>query len=145
MRRPGKLKALNVARAKTPGMYGDGGGLYLQVTGAGARSWIFKYWVPERDPATGELARDPVTGKGRGSTREMGLGSCTVVTLENARRRALECRQQREKGIDPIAARREAKMQAALEQAKALKFSDAASAYIAAHRAGWRNARHGEQ
>jgi hypothetical protein len=31
----GKLTALHVTRAKTPGMYGDGGGLYLQVTGDG--------------------------------------------------------------------------------------------------------------
>ena len=47
--RIGKLKALTVAREKRPGMYDDGGGLYLQVTGA-AKSWIFRYWVSERDP-----------------------------------------------------------------------------------------------
>jgi hypothetical protein len=33
----GKLTALKVAREKRPGLYGDGGGLYLQIT-AGARS-----------------------------------------------------------------------------------------------------------
>ncbi|GEP07603.1 hypothetical protein MOX02_56410 [Methylobacterium oxalidis] len=34
----GKLSALGVARPKSPGMYGDGGGLWLQVTGKGAKS-----------------------------------------------------------------------------------------------------------
>jgi hypothetical protein len=28
----GKLKALQVAKLRKPGMYADGGGLYLQVT-----------------------------------------------------------------------------------------------------------------
>jgi integrase len=141
----GKLKALNVARAKRPGMYGDGGGLYLQVTGASAKSWVFRYWVAERDRATGELVRDLATNKARGASREMGLGSCTVVTLDEARERAGECRRLRERGIDPIDARREAKQQVALEKANALKFKDAAAAYIAAHRAGWRNEKHASQ
>jgi Arm DNA-binding domain len=54
MRRPGKLKALTITRTSIPGMYGDGGGLYLQITGSGAKSWIFRYWVPECDQATVE-------------------------------------------------------------------------------------------
>jgi hypothetical protein len=33
----GKLTALKVAQAKRPGLYGDGGGLYLQVTKHGRR------------------------------------------------------------------------------------------------------------
>lgn len=85
MRSIGKLKALTVARLKTPGMYGDGGGLYLQVTGAGARSWIFRYWVPEIDPASGLPVRDERTKKPRGTSREMGLGSLNTITLEAAR------------------------------------------------------------
>jgi hypothetical protein len=37
----GKLKALNVTRMKRPGMYGDGGGLWLRISSAGAKvtSW----------------------------------------------------------------------------------------------------------
>jgi len=35
----GKLTALKVAQAKRPGLYGDGGGLYLQVTGRGSKSF----------------------------------------------------------------------------------------------------------
>jgi hypothetical protein len=145
MRTIGKLKALSVARAKRPGMYGDGGGLYLQVSAGGAKSWIFRYWVPDRDEATGELLRDLTSGKVRGTTREMGLGSFGVVTLEEARNHARECQQLRDKGIDPIDARRDAKLHAALEKAKALKFRDAAAAYITAHRAGWKNGKHAAQ
>jgi hypothetical protein len=56
----GKLTALKVAREKRPGLYGDGGGLYLQITTPGSKSWIFRFWVAERDPMTGKMVRDPV-------------------------------------------------------------------------------------
>ena len=39
----GKLSALKVAREKRPGLYGDGGGLYLQITARGSRSWISRF------------------------------------------------------------------------------------------------------
>src|SRR5580700_10119058 len=130
----GKLSALKVAREKRPGVYGDGGGLYLQVTKQGSKSWIFRFWVAERDPKTGAVVRDHATNKARGRGREMGLGSCITVSLVEARDRALECRKLREKEIDPIEARQAARQQAALERAKSLKFKDAAAAYIAAHR-----------
>jgi hypothetical protein len=90
----GKLKALNVARVKQPGMYGDGGGLWLQVTSAGARSWIFRYWSAEYDPAAGSPIRDE-KGKVRGRSREMGLGSFAVVSLQQARELAVEYRKLR--------------------------------------------------
>jgi integrase len=141
----GKLKALTAARAKKPGMYGDGGGLYLQVTGAGAKSWVFRFWVPERDPASGEIVRDPETKKAIGTSREMGLGSFAVISLDEAREQAADARRLRHQGIDPIEARREAKQTAALEKSKTLKFKVAATAYIAAHRAGWKNKKHAEQ
>jgi integrase len=142
--RIGKLKALNVTREKRSGMYSDGGGLYLQIAGSSARSWIFRYWVQDRDPATGASIRDK-SGNVRGRSREMGLGSCTVVTLSQARERAAECRRMRERGVDPIEARREAKQQDVLEKAKAITFKQCAEGYIEAHRAGWRNAKHAQQ
>jgi integrase len=145
MRRPGKLKALNVERLKAVGMYGDGGGLYLQVTGAGAKSWIFRYWVRERDPATGQPLRDAITNKVRGVSREMGLGSFNVVTLDEARDLADKYRRLRHQGVDPIDGRRAAREQAAFDAARAISFKDAATAYIAAHRAGWRNEKHAAQ
>ena len=119
----GKLKAVNVAREKRPGTYGDGGGLYLQVTASGAKSWIFRYWVAERDPATGGLVRDPVNGKVKGRSREMGLGSFATVSLAEARDRALECRKLREKEIDPIEAREAARQEAALDLPQNINFA----------------------
>jgi len=144
MRTIGRLKELNIRREKRPGLYGDGGGLYLQVTSASSKSWIFRYRVSEREAATGELVRD-AAGKPRGRTREMGLGSFDIVTLGEARERALECRRFRERGVDPLEAREEAKCQAALDKAKALTFRQCAEAYIASHRAGWRSAKHAAQ
>jgi integrase len=142
----GKLKALNVARMKTPGMHGDGGGLWLQVTSAGAKSWILRYWIAERDPATGELIRNPKTKRARGKSREMGLGSCATVSLEDARTLAHEYRRLlRVQGVDPIDARRDALEQRAIEKAKAMSFKDAAAAYIRSHRKGWRNEKHAAQ
>jgi integrase len=141
----GKLNALKVAREKRPGLYGDGGGLYLQVTAGGSKSWIFRYWVAERDPATGKPVRDPTTDKVKGRSREMGLGSRITVSLAEARDHALECRKLREKDIDPIDAREEARRHAALERAKSLKFKAAAATYMAAHRIAWKNDKHAAQ
>ena len=141
----GKLTALKVAREKRPGLYGDGGGLYLQITARGSKSWIFRYWIGARDPMTGNIVRNPATNKAKGRSREMGLGSCITVSAAEARDRALECRKLREREIDPIEAREEARRQSALERAKSLKFKDAAGTYMAAHRVAWKNDKHAAQ
>ena len=106
MAKIGKLTALKVARAAAPGMYADGGGLYLQVTvnnriGEPAKSWIYRYML-------------------RGKPREMGLGSLSAISLHEARIRAGECRKQRHDGVDPIEARRAQREQAVLDAGKAL-------------------------
>jgi Arm domain-containing DNA-binding protein len=141
----GKLTALKVAREKRPGLYGDGGGLYLQVTARGSKSWIFRFWIAERDPMSGDVVRDITTKKVKRCSREMGLGSSTTVSLAEARDRAAECRKLREQEIDPIEARETAKRQAALERAKSLKFKDAAATYMTAHRVAWKNDKHAAQ
>jgi integrase len=120
-----------VERIKTPGLYGDGGGLYLQVTanardGSPAKSWIYRYML-------------------RGKAREMGLGSLNAVTLQHARTKAFEYRQLRAQGIDPIDARKAMRDQARLDAAKTITFKEAAADHIAAHRAGWRNPKHAGQ
>jgi hypothetical protein len=43
MARTGKLSAVEVTRAKGPAVLHDGGGLYLRVSGTGARSWVFRF------------------------------------------------------------------------------------------------------
>jgi len=141
----GKLNAPAVAREKRAGHYGDGGGLYLQVGKGGAKSWIFRYWVAERDPVTGKIVHDPRTKKTKGRAREMGLGAFITVSLAEARERALECRKLRERDIDPIDAREEARRHGAIERAKSIKFKDAAAAYMAAHRVAWKNDKHAAQ
>ena len=123
VRKIGRLTALTVSKAKAEGMHADGGGLYLQVTPAGTKSWIFRFMLD-------------------GRAREMGLGSITDVSLTDARTRAGECRRLCHDGIDPIEARKAAREQARLEAAKAKTFKECADAYIEAHRAGWRNAKH---
>ena len=122
----GKLTALKVSRPLKPGMYADGAGLYLQVTGAGAKSWLYRFSL-------------------QGKAREMGLGSLSAVSLSEARIKAGECRRLREEGVDPIEARKVRREQAALDAAKSITFKEAAANYIASHRAGWRNEKHASQ
>jgi len=124
----GKLTALTVRAAeksKTRGYYGDGGGLYLQVTPGGA-SWVFRY------RATGKL-------------REMGLGPLHTIGLADARAKAMEARRQRLDGLDPIEARRSIRLAAQIEVAKAITFKESAKRYIAAHQPTWRNGKHAAQ
>lgn len=126
MSRPlNRLSALAVERTKTPGMYADGGGLYLQIKAAGARSWIFRYRTA-----------------GRRSARDMGLGSVATVSLARARQKAAEMRTLLDEGKDPLQHRQQALADEARAAASAVSFETCAEAYIAAHKACWRNAKH---
>ncbi|HEV7352276.1 MAG TPA: integrase arm-type DNA-binding domain-containing protein [Brevundimonas sp.] len=126
MRHLHRLSALAVSRLKEAGMHADGGGLYLQVTRSGAKSWIFRYAMGGRE-------------------REMGLGSLQTVSLAEARERALEARKLKSNGIDPIEARRASRSTEKLEAARTITFRTAAEAYIKANRAGWKNPKHAAQ
>jgi integrase len=122
----GRLTALRVERLKSkPGMHHDGGGLYLQVTPGGA-SWVLRYMLD-------------------GKAREMGLGPLALYGLADARAKALDARRLRHEGIDPIDHRRSQKTRKRLDAAKAIAFKQCAESYIAAHRPGWRNAKHADQ
>jgi integrase len=122
----GKLTALAIDKAKRRGYYGDGGGLFLQVSASGSKSWVFRF-------------RDA------GRLHEMGLGATHTIGLAEAREKAWECRRLRLDGIDPIEARKVARAQARLAAATATTFKDCAERYIAAHRAGWRSRTHSAQ
>jgi integrase len=122
----GKLTTVQVRQAKRRGLYGDGGGLFLQVSETGAKSWVFRF-------------------KEAGRLRVMGLGPIHTVSLAEARDHALECRKLRLGGRDPIAERKTAHAAARLDAAKAISFKECAEAYMAAHKAAWRNAKHGAQ
>ncbi|MDN3574288.1 tyrosine-type recombinase/integrase [Methylobacterium longum] len=117
---------MKVSRTREPGLYADGGGLYLQVTNAEARSWIFRFML-------------------NGRARSMGLGSLHTLMLAEARDKATECRKLCLDGIDPIEAREKARAAARLDAANTITFDACAEAYIEAHRKGWRNAKHADQ
>jgi integrase len=122
----GKLTALAVTQAKRRGYYGDGGGLFLQVSATGAKSWVFRF-------------------KQAGKLREMGLGPTHTIGLAEARERATGCRRMRLDGLDPIELRRAKRLQAKLDDAKAWSFRQCGEAYIKAHNAGWKNPKHAKQ
>jgi len=121
-----RLSALQVTKLTKPGLYGDGGGLTLQITATGVKSWLFRYMV---------------AGKPFG----MGLGPTHTVSLAEARQKALEARKLLIDGINPLAAKKQNQIAAALANAKMMSFDQCAEAYILAHKAGWKNAKHVDQ
>ncbi|MGA3342807.1 MAG: integrase arm-type DNA-binding domain-containing protein [Methylocella sp.] len=118
-----RLTALKVEKVKKPGLYCDGLGLYLQVRAGGAKSWIFRY-------------------RTNGKLRDMGLGSVNAVSLAQSREKAAACRSMRANGIDPIDAKRAERAKSRADATRAMTFEQCAAAYIDAHRAGWKNAKH---
>jgi integrase len=121
-----QLTTRRVSTVKKQGHYGDGGGLYLQVSKYGTRAWVFRWTT-------------------NGRTREMGLGGLNTFTLKEARDRARECRQLVSKGLDPIDDRRAKRDASRAETAKRLTFKEAAERYVAAHRDEWRSQVHAGQ
>ncbi len=117
-----KLSARGAATVTKPGRHSDGGGLYLNVTETGARSWVFMWKVA-------------------GRRREMGLGSARDVPLARARELAAECRTIIAAGRDPLQVRAES--QAAGR--KVPTFGECADEFIAAKQSEWRNEKHRAQ
>jgi hypothetical protein len=122
----GKLTALDVTRAKHPGMYGDGLGLYLQVGPGGARSWIYRFSL-------------------NGSERYLGLGSASAIPLKRARELAARARQLRAEGINPIERRRSDRLAERVANARTTTFAQCSEQYLIAHETGWRNPKHRQQ
>jgi len=78
-----RLNQRTIRSLAAPGYHADGGGLYLQITKAGGKSFIFRFTL-------------------RGRTRDHGLGPCSSVSLAEARAKAADCRVLTVRGIDPI-------------------------------------------
>lgn len=112
------LSAAFVRTAKEPGKYFDGHGLFLKVDASGAKRWVQRINI-------------------RGKRRELGIGSASLVSLQEARETALENRKQSRAGGDPLQARREAQA--------ILTFEEAARKVHELHRPTWRNAKHAAQ
>lgn len=121
-----KLSAREVEKKTAPGLYGDGGGLTLQITKAGVKSWLFRYMVD-------------------GKARAMGLGPTHTITLAKARQKAAEAREKLIDGIDPLDDKARRKDAERLAKARHMTFDQCASAYIEAHRPSWKNAKHADQ
>lgn len=81
----GKIKSLSL-----PGLYGDGGTLYLAVAPGGSKSWVQRITI-------------------NGKRRDIGLGGWPVITLAKARDKALDNRRVVRDGGDPLAEKRKAK------------------------------------
>src|ERR1700730_2234635 len=113
-----RLTAMQVVRCATPGLYADGGGLYLQVTigtdGSPRKSWLFHFSL-------------------HGRARHMGLGPFSQVSLAEARAARDKARAKVRAGIDPIEARH-----ITVARPMTMTFDQAAAHYIRAHETTWR-------
>ncbi|RSV39457.1 DUF4102 domain-containing protein [Sphingomonas sp. ABOLE] len=113
-----RLTAAAIRHLKEPGFYGDGHGLYLKVDASGAKRWVQRIVI-------------------NGKRRDLGLGSATLVTLSEARERALEQRKLARAGGDPLEAKR--------RSSAVLTFADASAKVHELSQPTWRNVKHGQQ
>ena len=126
----GKLNPKQIENLTTSGTYEDGEGLRMVVKPTGKKYWVLRY----------QLA---------GKRREMGLGGFPTITLKKAREAAAEHRKLLSQEIDPLvsrdAERKASRVAEEARQARAISFRTVAEDYIAAHKAGWKNAKHIQQ
>ena len=123
-----KAAKYDPSKGGRPIRLGDGGGLYLQVSSGGSKSWLFRFML-------------------EGRSREMGLGSFEFVGLAEARQLASDARRLLADGADPIDARVAAEKAAKIAKASAQEntFRAVAERYVSAHEGSWRNPKHRAQ
>lgn len=106
------------------GRHGDGNGLYLVVDPSGARRWIVRVVVKGQKNKKGAPLRT-----------DFGLGGADIVTLNQARERALEYRRMAKQGLNPrFNAQREIPT-----------FEEIAQQVHIERMPTWKNAKHGQQ
>ena len=122
-----RLATLTVVKITEHGFYPDGNGLFLQVRGKAAKSWIFRFRFD-------------------GKRHYLGLGPFPLVSLAEAREKADTARRERLTGKNPLDAGRRKKAETRRqEQAKAastITSREAGKKYIATHKAAWKNEKH---
>lgn len=120
-----ELSAIEIKRVTEPGYHPVGGvaGLVLQVTDAGARTWILRATVGSK-------------------RREIGLGGYPDVSLAKAREKAQEARDLIQQGIDPVERRKALRASLMAAQAKVLTFDEAARRCHQAKVNEFRSAKH---
>ena len=132
------ISALGVKKlSKSPGMHAVGGvpGLYLCVNmnpnstdmnPCFAASWIYRYSFS-------------------GRRRDMGLGSYSDYSLEEARHQASKCRSQVLQGIDPLDDKQQQKDAEKKAHSKRVTFQQCIESYLDAHGDAWKNPKHRAQ
>ncbi|MGY2806375.1 tyrosine-type recombinase/integrase [Bradyrhizobium sp. USDA 4506] len=114
-----RLPANVLTKKLPPGRHADGGNLYLSVSKAGAKRWVFLYRGANSRPI------------------EMGLGAARDVPLAKAREKAAAARALLADGRDPLDARR--------AEDEVPTFGEAAEALIEGMRPSWKNEKHAAQ
>ena len=132
----GKLTALKVESLSSPGRYADGGGLYLNISRQGTKSWLYRYQL-------------------QGSRRWMGLGAYhkTSNSLAIARAKVIEQKNLLNKNIDPMGNKRTLKETRSREienserekRRHGMTFKVCAENYMTIMAAGWSNPKHRQQ
>lgn len=118
-----QLTAREVTSLRKPGRHSDGGGLYLRITPAGARSWVFM-----------------TTSNGKRT--EIGIGAVLSVSLATARRIASEMREAVATGINP---RTVLSPLGTPDEPAIPTFGTFAEEYITSVEEGWKNSVHRQQ
>lgn len=107
----GKLTAVRIKGLTEPGRYSDGNTLFLRIAPGGSKQWVQRIVID-------------------GKRRDMGLGSWPVISLAEARRKAMDNRRLVANGGDPRAEKRRPKVHT---------FHDAAWTVYQAHLPRWKN------
>ena len=126
-----RLEDKFVMKHAEPGHFADGGGLYLQVSKWGTKSWVFKFTL-------------------KGRTRGMGLGPIVDLTnlpkvrsaIAEAREEAADLRKIVKAGRDPIEERKAAKANAREDAVASILFKDAVIKCHARKEGEFRNEKH---
>lgn len=112
-----KLTDRKVKAVSKPGRVSDGGGLYLRVRNADAKSWAFLYRRGDK-------------------WNEIGLGAYKDISLARARELASSMRAMLAEGRDPKAER---------DRESEPTFGECVDRFLASMEAGWRNEKHRAQ
>ena len=118
-----RLSALAIKTISEPGWHTDGGGLYLEVDRSGAKRWAMRLTV-------------------NGKRHDYGLGPIHKVTLQQARGRAAQYREQAYAGIAPVPAKGR---QRTSPISDAMTFERAADEAHRTRKAQWTNGKHADQ
>jgi integrase len=111
------LTAIKVKALSEPGRFADWNGLYLMVDPSGAKRWVLRVVV-------------------QGRRRDLGLGGAQLVSLSEARERALELRKVARAGGDPVADK---------TRPFVPTFEEAARTAHQEHVPAWKNGKHAAQ